>query len=193
MERTSAGGRATAVQTMSRATNAANSTSTCGHCGATDCAEHCPTFSDGDRPRPGYLCARRRRAPFHSARPCGRRCLTAFVSTRALGRLISDRFPGHKTLPEYGRATINVFAALHEIYSSGASSQEHEQFSKRIARLDSEAATIEHRTRLAAMFQLPASRTLTRPDEVGLHYVSAGDHCDWWMVSPERRQMALAN
>jgi hypothetical protein len=101
-----------------------------------------------------------------------------FLPTRALGELTTTMFPGPKDLREYGLAAAAVFARMPTIYAERRTREADRPFSRRTVRFDSEAEAVGHRTRLAAMFQLPASPTLTDRTEAQFHFVDSNHHCD---------------
>jgi hypothetical protein len=107
-----------------------------------------------------------------------------FLPTRVLGRVIGQMSPKPRTLREYADATARAYVQLPAMYEEHAANQAQVPFSRRLVRFDSDEAAVGHRTRLAAMFQLRASPTLTRPDEAPLHFIDGQTDCDRpWIAS----------
>lgn len=106
-----------------------------------------------------------------------------FAPTRLVGELRRAPRAPNATLAEHVAATLAVFARLPRLYEEREARQSSLPFFRRIACFRSEDGAVIHRARLAAMFLLPASPTLTRPEEAPFHY-GAADDCDRaWMAS----------
>lgn len=103
-----------------------------------------------------------------------------FAPTRLLGEL--RRAPNVNASPsEQAAATLAVFARLPRLYEEREPGQAGLPFFRRMARFRAQDDAVTHRTRLAAMFLLPASPSLTRPEEAGFHYGAAVDCDRSWM------------
>lgn len=110
-----------------------------------------------------------------------------YAPTRLVGELVP--LDSSASLRDHGLRTLAVFAQLPRLYGERATAQADVPSFRRIACFRTEAEAVAHRTRLAAMFLLPASPVLTRPHEVAMHYGAARD-CDrpWiqhYLAAPE--------
>ena len=102
-----------------------------------------------------------------------------YVSTRSMAVLTREFTRAARTMPDYADAVMRGIADLPLRHEEIVETQREAPFSRRLVRFASNDAAVAHRTRLAALYLLPASKRLTRSEDVHHHYTAGSTDPEW--------------
>jgi len=102
-----------------------------------------------------------------------------YASTRTMAVLTREYTRTARTMRDYADAVTRGLADLPLRHEEIVETQREAPFSRRLSRFASNEAAVAHRTRLAALYLLPASKRLTRSEDVRHHYTAGSTDPDW--------------